>query len=346
MACLVVLLIVLKTTLLCAELSSDIDGDCDVDGVDLFELLSDTSHDLEVVLPDFAPEFGLVEECCDPIGVGNPIAGYPNWHERTMVVFTNMVRMAPIEYRDIYMADFTFPAGGILTSAYYPTVAPLYWNYELNQAARFHSEDMASDCGLQHNSCNGTSWYDRIRSFYDYPVFLGENVAYGLSSPQATVNLFLCEQYGAPCVADGSGADGHRANIMSSNYQEIGTGYAIPSHYWTQDFGGRLPDSMPPVVAASHAFPEEGVTSFFLNYFDSAGGPPMEILVVLDYIQYPLYLDTGTASAGSYRFDVDEATDCRFYYFLVTAGDGTCWRYPETSHFYTYGEGSCLMDFD
>jgi uncharacterized protein YkwD len=39
--------------------------------------------------------------------------------------------------------------------------------------------------------------------------------------------------------------DGHRQNILSPNYREIGIGYAFSDaaqfkHYWTQDFGTPL----------------------------------------------------------------------------------------------------------
>ena len=88
------------------------------------------------------------------------------------------------------------------------------------------------------------------------------------------------------------------------------------------------------------------IISFFLNYFDSTGGAPMQIVVVLNDVEYPLSLDTGTVSTGSYRTDVVEAAECRSYFFLVTAGNGVCYRYPATSHFDTYGEGSCLTDYD
>ena len=61
---------------------------------------------------------------------GVPVSGYPNWHERTVLVLTNIVRMAPIDYRDSYMADWPAGTGGILQS--YSSVDPIYWNLELN----------------------------------------------------------------------------------------------------------------------------------------------------------------------------------------------------------------------
>lgn len=336
--CLVFLLILLNSTFVWADLSFDQDNDCDVDGVDLFILIAASGNNLQ----EFADEFGTIDACCSFNDVGTPVDGYPNWQERTMIVFTNMVRMAPIEYRDTYMSDYYPPAGGIL--GLYPAVVPLYWNYELNQAARFHAEDMALNCGLQHISCDGTEWYDRIRNFYPYSGALGENIAYGPAMPWETVNLFLCDGNGSVCAIDHDGQDGHRRNIMQSAFKEIGTGYA--QRYWVQDFGGRNPEVQPPVVSASHAFLENGLTSFLLNYFDSSAAAPQEIMLVLDDVQYALDLDTGTGATGSYRVDVDSVSGCRSYYFLVKAADGTCSRYPGASHFYTYLEGDCVLDYD
>ena len=341
------LIICLNASLLWAQLQYDFDGDCDVDGTDIYQFLSSENHTLENYMNGFALEYGGVGECCVPVGIGTPRDGYPNWQERTLIVFTNMVRMAPVEYRDSFMIYSGFQASGILDPAIYPAVHPLYQDHGLSQAARFHAEDMAFNCGLQHDSCDGTSWSDRIRRYYTDSFWISENVAYGFNSPWMTVNLFLCEEYGRACVADGSGDDGHRANIMRVQSREIGAGYAMGSTYfWVQDFGGGIPEALPPVVAATHAFIEDGKTSFFLNYFDPDKDPPLNMQVIIDDIQYLLDLDTGQEQAGSYRVDVTRAAGCRTYFFRVTSGNGTCYRYPGTSYFHTYGEGDCLLDYE
>lgn len=56
----------------------------------------------------------------------------------------------------------------------------------------------------------------------------GENIAYGQSTPGAVMNSWL-------------NSPGHRANILGSNYTQIGVGLAknnkgVP--YWTQMFIG------------------------------------------------------------------------------------------------------------
>lgn len=54
----------------------------------------------------------------------------------------------------------------------------------------------------------------------------GENIAMGQSTPQAVVQSWM-------------NSSGHRANILSANFTEIGVGYAkggTGGHYWTQLF--------------------------------------------------------------------------------------------------------------
>jgi hypothetical protein len=114
----------------------------------------------------------------------------------------------------------TFPPEGILNDGF-PAVAPLYSNHALNQAARYHAADMASDCGLQHDSCDGTSFSDRIHSFYPAVRYIGENIAYnsvsGAEMPWYIVSLFLCDApFGGVCAADDQpfSVIGHRMNSM------------------------------------------------------------------------------------------------------------------------------------
>ncbi len=345
-------LIVFQANNLWATPLYDDDQDCDIDGVDLYNLINDHGGNLAAVLPVFGDQFGTVASDCDAIGIGTPIDGYPNWQERTLMVFTNMVRMAPTEYRDTYMTAYTFPPGGILNDGF-PAVAPLYSAHALNQAARYHAVDMAFTCDtLQHNSCDGTLWSERIRSFYPQAGAIGENVAYTSNNSGATpwriVNLLLCDAVGDICAADDQpfGVIGHRVNIMSDGFTETGSGFAMGSGaYWVQDFNGVQLPPQPPIAAGSHASIDAGVITFYLNYYDGAGSAPLEIMVVLDGQPHSLELGLGTAGAGTYRATPPSTARCRAYYFLATDGDGNRYRYPGTGVFNTYGEGGCTLDY-
>jgi uncharacterized protein YkwD len=121
---------------------------------------------------------------------------------------------------------------------------PLKSNQDLTDAARYHSEDMRDDDYFDHDSYSWVggslvferSMSDRIKSFYN-TGYIGENIAAGQSTPSHVMNVWM-------------NSSGHRANILNSNYREIGIGYASGGyygHYWTQDFG-TMSDVYPVVI--------------------------------------------------------------------------------------------------
>jgi uncharacterized protein YkwD len=122
---------------------------------------------------------------------------------------------------------------------------PLKGNQALTDSARYHGADMRDDGYFEHDSYNRDSsgslvfersWSDRVRSYYN-AGYIGENIAAGYGTPGTVMN----------CMMNSSG---HRANILNSNYREIGIGYAsggLWGHYWTQDFA-RKSDVYPVVI--------------------------------------------------------------------------------------------------
>ncbi len=128
---------------------------------------------------------------------GAPVGGYPSLFERQTIVYTNAVRMAPQQYRDKYMAGFTPDPHSILQTAY-PAVEPLYYEPALNQSARTHAQDMATNGCFQHDSCDGTSWSTRIWSFYPQARTIGENIGAGYSGAKVYVDTLLCDALGGP----------------------------------------------------------------------------------------------------------------------------------------------------
>ncbi len=351
--CFFTVLIIWQASASEAALLYDNNGDCDVDGSDLYRLISEYNGDFNDVLLEFGLQFGMAEPYCDVIGIGSPIDGYPDWHERTLMVFTNMARMAPGEYRDAYMTAYTFPSEGILNDGF-PAVAPLYSTHALHQSARYHTADMAFNCqNLQHDSCDGTLWYERIRSFYPEAGAISENVAYtsNISTPMPwhIVSLLLCDAVSNVCAADDQpySVIGHRVNIMNGSYDEIGAGFASGANaYWVQDFHAAQLPPQPPIAAGSHAFVDAGAITFYLNYYDTAGSAPLEVMVVLDDQPHMLALGLGAAGAGTYQGMLPRDTGCRDYYFLATDVTGKQYRYPGEGVFNTYGEGGCTLDYN
>jgi hypothetical protein len=264
--------------------------------------------------------------------------------------------MAPTVYRDTFVAQ-----PSILQPGTYPAVRALYWNLALNQGARAHTVDMADNCGMQHNSCDGATPSNRVRAYYTN--YIGENIAVGQASPIQVMHSWIVDGTTTP-APDGNG-DGHRANIMGSGARELGCGYAVGAQtsglgcyrqpctypYWTQDFGsGRSDFRLLPIPSGTHLFLGSRKSSlahktvFMANYYDSTGAAPTSPTLSLNGTDYAMTLYMGAAGKGTYVYIADSATSCRSYFFTFGKG-GATYRFPETGVLMTYGEGSCASDY-
>lgn len=117
----------------------------------------------------------------------------------------------------------------------------LSFNGDLVASARAHSADMAAQDYFNHTALDGSSPGDRIAATgYDANSW-GENIAAGYATPESVVEGWM-------------NSPGHRANILNSNFCDIGVGYAYDGdstygHYWTQNFGRQLGVSDCPAVS-------------------------------------------------------------------------------------------------
>ncbi|MBD7977804.1 CAP domain-containing protein [Serpens gallinarum] len=110
----------------------------------------------------------------------------------------------------------------------YPAAAPLAWSDRLAQAAFDHSRDMVMHNTLSHAGSDGSDLGARVsRTGYRWQA-IGENIASG----QVEVEKTLAGWLSSP---------GHCANIMNSQFTEMGAAYAMGEQgsaaiYWTQVF--------------------------------------------------------------------------------------------------------------
>jgi uncharacterized protein YkwD len=113
------------------------------------------------------------------------------------------------------------------TQGNFGSAPPLTMNPALRCASRNHSKDMAVNNYFSHNNLQGQTPFQRMQlAGYSYSA-AGENIAAGNSTAAATMQQWM-------------NSDGHCANIMNPNFQEIGVGYYPGGgygHYWTQKFG-------------------------------------------------------------------------------------------------------------
>ncbi|NEQ54047.1 MAG: calcium-binding protein [Leptolyngbya sp. SIO3F4] len=118
----------------------------------------------------------------------------------------------------------------------------LVLDQNLDETAEKHSKDMALRDYFSHTGKDGSRPWDRAKREGYESGTVGENIAAGYSSAKAVVDGWI-------------NSPGHRANMLNSNYNEIGighyylandTGSVNYGNYWTQVFGkGTIEASAP-----------------------------------------------------------------------------------------------------
>ncbi len=99
-------------------------------------------------------------------------------------------------------------------------------NWELSRCARYKSQDMINKNYFAHQSPTYGSPFDMIESFGIRMAAGGENIAMGQRTPKEVVAAWM-------------NSPGHRGNILSTSYTQIGVGCAKKkngTYYWTQMF--------------------------------------------------------------------------------------------------------------
>jgi len=99
-------------------------------------------------------------------------------------------------------------------------------NTELDNVATLKSEDMAKLGYFSHTSPTYGSPFEMLKQFGISYTAAGENIAYGQSTPAEVMTGWM-------------NSEGHRANILNSNFTQIGVGIAKKAngqYVWTQTF--------------------------------------------------------------------------------------------------------------
>jgi MYXO-CTERM domain-containing protein len=256
-------------------------------------------------------------------GYGDPVDGYPSHVERELLLWTNAARVAPDAFEDEYEAGYEPCSFDDFSEDEQTPKDPLYIDLDLTEVARVHSIDMKETPCFQHESCDGTDPFTRIGQYYKDSSYVGENIAEGSSDPRYSVmGMWMCS------------TQGHRANIMSGDWNEMGPG--VDDEYMTQDFGqGNLAEGNPPVRTAIDV---DGTV--YADWGDAAA--PAEIAAVLDGVETPLTLQWGVGERGIYGADVDLSSSCTPWYVYWKTAAGAEGTFPEDG---SYQMGTCDADW-
>jgi hypothetical protein len=252
-------------------------------------------------------------------GYGVPVDGYPSKAERQLVLWTNAARVAPAEFESEYsgctLDDFTDDEK--------VAKKPLYIDLALTEVSRWHTEQMEENGCFQHESCDGSNaaFAERIADYYTESGYIGENIAMGTTdSRYAVMGMWMC-------------SSGHRANIMTGDYNEMGPG--ISGSYLTQDFSaGTLSEGEPPVRMAV----DDGNGAFYADWADDDA--PAALQIVIEGIATDLALAFGEAEQGIYEVEAEQSQDggCQAWYAYWETASGEKGTFPE--------DGSWLLGGD
>ena len=96
---------------------------------------------------------------------------------------------------------------------------PLYYDSRLYDAAKSHGIDMRDNNFLEHDSSDGTQFYERLQKF-GFNGHCAENLAAGNDAPEEIILQLI--------IDDGVPSRGHRTNLLTPDFNIVGA--AIIEH--------------------------------------------------------------------------------------------------------------------
>jgi uncharacterized protein YkwD len=201
-------------------------------------------------------------------------------------------------------------AAGTISSA---AKAPLAPNQLLTNASRLHSQDMYNRQFFDHNTPDGRTAFDRIRDAGYTFTTAGENIAFwsrgsfGAVSDSELTALRNAAPTGTQHHDGLFRSPGHRTNLMSDNFLEVGLGLTVDRRktgngtesYLTEKFGTRSGDAFLVGVAFRDAITVDN----FYTVGEGLGG----VTIVATHSNGTTYTTT-TGSAGGYALQVPNGT--------------------------------------
>lgn len=251
-------------------------------------------------------------------GYGVPVDGLPSKAERQLLLWTNAARVAPADFENEYQAGYAPCSFDDFEADEQVAKAPLYIDLDLTEVSRWHSEQMEENDCFQHESCDGSNedFATRVARYYTESGYVGENIAVGTTDPRyAVMGLWMC-------------SSGHRANIMTADYNEMGPG--VSGSYLTQDFAaGTLGEGDPPVRVAV----DDGGGTWWSDWGDEAA--PAILQLVIEGVDTDMALAFGEPEQGIYSLAASAGDGCSGWYVYWETAAGESGTFPE--------EGSWLV---
>ncbi len=162
---------------------------------------------------------------------------------------------------------------------------PLYTTSSLQQAATTRAEEIAVT--FDHTRPDGTECFSALDECGIYYYYAGENIARGYRTPAAVVDAWMS-------------SEGHRANLMSPNYEYVGIGVVEVDGTlsWSQEYVGD-------VKLSGATKPAETAIRGDADYDGNVQATDAHIALV-GYAEFNVYGSYGLSQTQIEALDVDE----------------------------------------
>ncbi len=179
---------------------------------------------------------------------------------------------------------------------------------------------MYDNSHFEHASSDGTSFGRRLQRFYEGGG-IGENIAWGQSGPVDVLASWMT-------------SPGHRCNILSPDWDELGTGYAGARNgrnpYYVQDFGARRGIERHKMAAGVSYVRSARNSRYGVNWYDPQNSfdEPTIVLVRASGCT-DLRLKAGLPHQGTYDYVGESDGFPEDYWFLAVDSGGDVHAYPQ-----------------
>ncbi|WP_199245511.1 CAP domain-containing protein [[Phormidium] sp. ETS-05] len=161
-------------------------------------------------------------------------AGYLTEFDKQVIAEVNKARQNPAAYAEVLAAMRPSYNGQEGVAALDEAIAflraasplpPLQPSPGMSMAATDHVNDTGPKGIVSHDGTDGSSIRERIDRYGDGGGYAGENISYGMNSPQDVAAQLI--------IDDGVPSRGHRENIFNPQYQFIGVDTGSHAQYQT-----------------------------------------------------------------------------------------------------------------
>lgn len=221
----IIALTLFYSTITSCDITNDLDDDNSLTG-------NNTATNTAATIADAAKAFS--QEQIDMANTAKD-ASYLSDEEKLVIQYCNLARLDGDAFSTAFLSDLkssdnSYEKSLIDTLKSIKNLPMLIPNEQLCKAAESHANDIGPEGKTQHESTDGTSFADRVRSFYAGGS-IGENMSFGHSDALKIVRQLLIDK--------GVESLGHRKNILNDKYCRIGVAIRYHKTYnncCVQDF--------------------------------------------------------------------------------------------------------------